>query len=165
MLMVVQDMVNITVANWHKYFNKEYNVEVDKDGDGRIKVYSPQNRYENSKGLKLTEDGKGTFCSFKITDASTKAGTYVFTVKNVPYYVGKCVNLYKRVNSGYGVISPRNCYKGGQNTNCRINKNILEESRAGKTIKLYFYKNDNREKVEKETISCLKTIDRWNKQK
>jgi hypothetical protein len=32
-------------------------------------------------------------------------------------YVGECRDLVKRFNSGYGQISPRNCFVGGRRTN------------------------------------------------
>ena len=30
-----------------------------------------------------------------------------------------------RYNNGYGRISPRNCFQGGQSTNCRVNNLIF----------------------------------------
>ena len=42
-------------------------------------------------------------------------------------YVGECANLSARFNVGYGNISPKNCFSGGQETNCRLN-NLLYEA-------------------------------------
>ena len=37
-------------------------------------------------------------------------------------YIGETAGLRQRFNMGYGNISPRNCYVGGQSTNCKMNK-------------------------------------------
>ena len=93
--------------------------------NGKIREYTPQSRYKKYSKSKLHTYGGGKFCHFHV-NVGQDEGTYILTVNKIPYYVGECVNLYKRFNSGYGNISPRNCYEGGQQTNCRINKSILK---------------------------------------
>lgn len=35
-------------------------------------------------------------------------------------YIGETDNLEKQFRQGYGNISPRNCFKGGQSTNYKM---------------------------------------------
>ena len=78
-----------------------------------------------------------------------------------PKYVGECEDLAKRWNMGYGNISPRNCFIGGQPTNCRINNLILCAYKAGSEIKLLFYPTDNRFEIESFFIKGL--TPEWNR--
>jgi len=52
--------------------------------------------------------------------------------------VGECQDFARRFNTGYGQISPKNCYKGGQETSCRINQLILKCAESGWSIDVYF---------------------------
>ena len=51
-------------------------------------------------------------------------------------------------NIGYGKISPRNCYAGGQSTNCKMNKIVLELFQQGKRVDLFFHKTENYKNVK-----------------
>lgn len=54
-------------------------------------------------------------------------GLYSFVVDNTIKYIGRSHDpFYKRVNQGYGHISPKNCFRDGQSTNCRINSIIAK---------------------------------------
>ncbi len=44
--------------------------------------------------------------------------------------------MQKRVNSGYGKISPKNCFKDGQSTNCKINA-LVTQNRGSVVLKIY----------------------------
>ena len=148
-------------GNWKNYFEEVCEIKADSE-NGKIKEYAPQKGYKKYKESKLHKYGSGKFCHFHV-DAEHAKGIYVLAVDSNPYYVGKCVDLYKRFNSGYGSISPRKCYEGGQQTNCRINKNILNELKKGRKILLYFYKNQDIDKKEKRFIYDLGTKGHWNK--
>jgi hypothetical protein len=63
-------------------------------------------------------------------------------------YVGECASLSARFNAGYGNISPRNCFKGGQETNCRLNNLIYMAATAGGHISLWFFQTADYESVE-----------------
>ncbi|MBW1953805.1 MAG: hypothetical protein JRI66_12130 [Deltaproteobacteria bacterium] len=78
------------------------------------------------------------------------------------YYVGKANDLGDRFNNQYGKIFPRNCYEGGQTTNCRINNLILEESEKNSKIELYFFecKPEHMDYYEEYFIQTLSP--RWN---
>lgn len=81
-------------------------------------------------------------------------------------YIGRAKNLAERWSKvNYGSISPRNCFKGGQSTNCKMNNYIYEESRKGAKLELYFYETDSYVDVEKVLLkSCSSTLP-LNKQK
>jgi hypothetical protein len=81
-------------------------------------------------------------------------------------YVGQCENLEIRWGmTGYGGISPRNCYQGGQQTNCRINNLIYRETKVGVELRLWFHllKGDKQKRlaVEKRLIAALQPT--WNR--
>ena len=85
-----------------------------RDLNGELIELWPQPRYSNPRGLELHQYGRGPFCVFSIAPGwEGKSGVYVFLVDGVPEYVGECEDLGKRMNLGYGNISPRNCYRGG----------------------------------------------------
>ena len=133
------------------------------DDEGKILRYKPQSRYNNKKGLKLNEFGDGEFCRFELDKAESAKGVYAWVVHedNEPIYIGETDNLKKRFKTGYGIISPRNCYAGGQLTNCKMNKVVLDYYTAGKSIDIYFLKTDDYKKVELELLNSINT--RYNK--
>ncbi len=107
--------------------------------------------------------GDGEFCKFCIHVSKGMSGVYILTigVDNKVKYIGEYVDLLSRFNNGYGTISPRNCYEGGQPTNCRINKKILESIQSGQKVKLWYHPaKDERKKIEASLIQNLKP--EWN---
>ena len=136
-------------------------IEPEHGADCRIREFMPQSRYRNVKRLPLNPHGRGPFCQFRIPADRPYAGVYVLTVNGTPRYVGECVHLSERFNArGYGTIHPRNCYKGGQPTNCRVNNLILEAARAGQNLELWFHETANRKPLEAHLVSRLQTP--WN---
>lgn len=135
----------------------------ETDDNGNIIEYYPQEFYRKKKSVELHEYGKGPFCRFKIPACwAGKEGVYCIYSDDRLVYVGECVDLSKRFNMGYGNISPRNCFKGGQSTNCKVNNFILDEIKQGKTVRLYFLETKERHKIEKELIE--KFHPPWNSQ-
>lgn len=121
---------------------------------GEIITYSPQQSYNNKKQLPLLAEAENDakFCRFRLNNAPECPGVYVWLVDEKPIYIGETRNLKKRFNSGYGNISPRNCYKGGQKTNVKMNKVVLGYAMSGKSVELYFFKTDDYKKKELELI-------------
>ena len=72
-------------------------------------------------------------------------------------YIGETVNLKRRFNVGYGKISPRNCYMGGQSTNCKMNKVVMEYYKCGKPISLYFHQTEDHKYVELDLLKKIET--------
>lgn len=81
----------------------------------------------------LNRYGDGTYCEFEIRDLAylTKRGVYLYTVNGQIKYIGRCKdNFGKRINYGYGIIHPKNCYLDGQATNCHLNALIAANQAA-----------------------------------
>ncbi len=120
------------------------------DDSGTVIRHMPQSRYLNEERIPLNKYGKGPYCKFKIPSNYNTSGVYALTVGDTVKYIGECVNLSSRYNAGYGNISPRNCYAGGQETNCRINNLIYAEIVKSKTVALWFYQTIQYKTVESE---------------
>ncbi len=73
---------------------------------------------------------------------------YALVVGGAVKYVGECVDLSSRYNMGYGNISPRNCFVGGQETNCRLNNLILLSAKKELEISLWFHPTENYKETE-----------------
>ena len=128
----------------------------DCDKDGNVIKYYPQDEYDNKAGLPLLYYGKGAFCRFSIT-ADNWPGVYLWVVDGQIIYIGETAGLKQRFNSGYGNILPRNCYVGGQSTNCKMNKVVLGHFERGKTVSLYFYQTTDYKRVELELLNRIYT--------
>lgn len=132
--------------------------EVDRNG--KVIAFQPQASYVNHSNLAIHKYGNGPFCKFVIPRIHRVEGVYALTVEDEIKYLGECRNLSSRYNSGYGNISPRNCYKGGQRTNCRINSLIFQEFVRGKQINLWFMQTREHKAVENGLILGLQPV--WN---
>src|SRR6184192_3162781 len=120
---------------WGRWaFEKVCIIYPEKDGSGNVLEFRPQVHYQNRNGLPLNLYGRGSFCKFRIRNDKRFAGVYVLAIVGEVTYVGECINISSRYNNGYGNISPRNCYAGGQLTNCRINNLIYSNTVAGQQI-------------------------------
>lgn len=126
------------------------------DARGNVIKYSPQADYDNKSGLRLSYHGKGEFCRFSI-DAGDWPGVYLWVVDGQIIYIGETAGLRQRFNTGYGNIAPRNCYVGGQSTNCKMNKVVYGYYEKGQTISLYFYNTTQYKKVELELLGKIFT--------
>ncbi len=74
--------------------------------------------YENF----LNPSGDETYCQFKLGENLQGKGLYCYTVSGAMSYIGRTHDPFaKRINVGYGNISPKNCYIDGQSTNCHLN--------------------------------------------
>lgn len=138
-------------------------IKPELDNSGMPIECMPQSRYRNMSNIRLHKYGKGPFCLFKIPNDYRRAGIYIVLIGKLPKYVGECEDLTKRWNVGYGNISPRNCYVGGQETNCRINNLILEAFREGSEIILLFHEMDDDRKINEASLREKLQPD-WNRQ-
>ena len=138
----------------HK-FKKITDINPEKDKEGNIREFLPQENYYNSKNLKLHKYGKGPFCKFKIPEIHAQ-GVYILLINEKPEYVGECEDFANRWNTGYANISPRACFEGGQSTNCRINNIIFNAIKSEKRVELFFKSLTDRFVLEHELISKIK---------
>ncbi len=137
-------------------FTYVQDIELERDSNGKVVEYAPQSKYQNTKGKRLHNYGSGTFCRFRI-DAGQWPGVYLWVVDDEIIYIGETVKLGQRFNTGYGEIAGVNCYEGGQKTNCKMNKVVLELSKIGKTVKLYFFNTTDYKRVELELLGAINT--------
>jgi hypothetical protein len=119
-----------------------------RQADGSVQAFMPQGRYKNLRNLSLNAYGTGPFCRFKIPSRFRVSGVYLLLVDDQLRYVGECASLSARFNVGYGNISPKNCFKGGQETNCRLNNLVYAHARADKRISLWFFQTASYKSVE-----------------
>ena len=136
-------------------------IEPERNSDGSAKQYMPQPKYKNKNKLPLNKYGKGPFCKFRIPDNHMVSGVYAIAVENKVKYIGECLNLSLRYNMGYGLISPRNCFKGGQETNCRLNNLIYKAANAGHKISLWFLQTEEYKAVENKLR--VSVAPKWNR--
>ncbi len=145
---------SVDLLGYRFYFLQE--IIPKSNGKGGITKDYPHERYINQNNLPLFDNGRDPFCRFSI-DAGAWAGVYLWMIDADIIYIGETANLIKRFNMGYGLISPRNCFKGGQQTNCKMNRSALELFEQGKTIELYFYQTCDHKRVERELLSKIET--------
>jgi len=136
-------------------------IEPARDADGSLLTLMPQGRYQNRCGLALNRYGAGPFCRFKISSRYQVSGVYLVTINDDIRYVGECTNLSSRFNNGYGNISPKNCYKGGQETNCRLNNLLYQAATVGKRISLWFFQTADYKQMESALRASLRLS--WNR--
>lgn len=136
-------------------------IEPVRGKDGSLAQFMPQDRYRNARNLALNKYGSGPFCKFKIPSRFQTCGVYVLSACHELRYVGECANLSKRFNMGYGIISPKNCFKGGQETNCRLNNLLCAASIAGTRISLWFFQTPDYKSVEMAMRLALRPV--WNR--
>ena len=138
-------------------------ITIEKDLEGLPVEDLPQDRYENRNHLPSNKHGKGPFCRFDIPILPDDPGVYAITVDNSVVYIGECQNFRERYGPrGYGVIHPRNCFVGGQSTNCKVNARILEVTLRDSIPELWFAPeiSGTRKLVEKDLISRFQP--QWN---
>lgn len=129
------------------------------DMNGKIKLFHPEEKYNNVKNHKLLPVGTGPFCRFSINPKWTLvSGVYVFYIDDELRYIGQCLDFAQRFNIGYGTISPRCCYEGGQSTNCKMNKVVLAAYENGQKVDLYFYATHDYDRVEFDLIQHFKPM-------
>lgn len=136
-------------------------IHPEEESSGSVKIYLPQSRYRNSEHLPLNQYGRGPFCKFKIPNNHHQCGVYALVSEETVMYIGETIDLSRRYNLGYGIISPKNCFVGGQETNCRINHLILQLIQNGKRLSLWFYPTAKHKEVEGKLQASIHTP--WNR--
>jgi hypothetical protein len=127
--------------------------------DGTISRYRPQSRYTQADTKPLHQYGDGDFCTFRFPDAPQEPGVYAMYIGDKMMYVGEAKCLKQRLYA-YGQISPRNCFVGGRQTNCRINKLILEAMQKGQDVQVWFHACDDRKQLEADLKDAFRPP--WN---
>ena len=126
-------------------------------------TYMPQERYPKATQTPLNPHGAGPFCRFNVDGLPDTSGIYAVTLNRKLTYVGIAKSLKRRWGPrGYALISPRNCYVGGQSTNCKVNHAILEAVRRKQAVELWIREMDEPRSLETQLIRELSPP--WNDQ-
>lgn len=130
--------------------------------DGAVATYSAHDRFANPQGLPLHAYGLGPFVRLQLGSCPPATpGVYAVVREGDILYVGKSENLAERWGrTNYAVIDPRNCYQGGQSTNCRINNLIGAELGAGRALELWTHETSDPASVETAVYRPL--LPPWN---
>ena len=143
-------------------------IQPERNANGEILEETPHTRYRGSNKPALSRYGKGPFCRFRIAQGQQWqcGGVYVVAQGDAVRYVGEAVNLERRWGAaGYGQISPRNCFVGGQDTNCRINNLLLLETKTGGQFDLWFHSvgRDKNARLSVESLLMASLQPPWNR--
>lgn len=160
----VEPGVRVTVSDdWHDLLPsaRRVPIEPERDAAGNIRHFQPQNGYEGRDEVPLNRYGHGSFCRFRVPQDAKRAGVYLIVTDDRLAYVGECQDFSQRFNTGYGQISPKNCYKGGQETNCRINQLILKCAESGWQTDVYFIETPHRFALETALVQTHRPP--WNR--
>lgn len=114
----------------------------------------------------LNKNGDKKYCQFNVSAASeNQKGLYFYKIADEIKYVGRCLtNFNDRINNNYGKITPTNCFKTGQSTNCHLNSKINELDYL--TIGFYVMDNDEDIKLlEKLILQSNPNKFEWNVQR
>ena len=131
-------------------------IEPERDSCGEPLEFLPQSRYAKAATSRLHPHGGGPFCRFEVRELPASSCVYAVTVEDDLAYVGIAGNLAVRWGLGqFGLIQPRNCYVGGQSTNCRINNLLLAEARRRSRVELWRYETPERKQVESVLLDAL----------
>jgi len=158
---VSQTLENNRYSKFTEIIQEKYSKYCDTNiGDFLMLLKSNNdNFYKNL----LNPYGDYEYCKFSIGDTKVmgKKGLYIYKLGSEVVYIGRCKDSFKkRINQGYGVIHPKNCYIDGQSTNCHINSLI---NKTGDSIELFlaFFTNDFEiEEYERKLIQEHKH--KWN---
>jgi len=150
----------------------------DKDEDDKKQFENKIKEYKNGKNGKKYEkyvksieeyqDAFGkvkkisdVFCEFRLNkeaiskkfnlgNSNDVSGVYIWKINGEIVYIGETKTFIKRFNEGYGRITPRNIFAGGQNTNCRMN--IVAKKNKNKIIEIYFCKTNKCKELESNLL-------------
>lgn len=97
-------------------------------------------------------------------DQYSLKGVYFYYLNDELKYIGRCRDsMQKRVNSGYGKISPKKCFIDGQSTNCKVNS-LVTKNKNSIVLKI-FAMEDVKEIEELESRLILENEPIWNGRK
>lgn len=112
---------------------------------------TPHVRFANVRGLRLNPHGLGPFTRLRPPPLPSVPGVYaIVNDEGEVLYVGRARDSLatRWGRRGYSVIDPRNCFVGGQSTNCHINALITGELIIGRSPLLLVHEIANPSDLE-----------------
>ncbi len=107
-----------------------------------LNIENTHENYSKKDSVELNSYGNSLFAKFKIENnaLTRQVGLYAFFKNDELLYIGRThASFHERLSTGYGNISPKNCYIGGQSTNCKMNSYINKSMSDGESITYYVY--------------------------
>ena len=144
--------------NTKERFTKQGEIILLRDKNGCY-VRFPQRRFDNkAKNYPYLAgiDYFTEFCHFK-PNLPKESGVYLWVVNDEIIYIGEAKDLRSRFNNGYGNVSPRNCFKGGQSTNVKMNRVALSYFKDRQTIEIYVFETGEHEEIELYLLNRIDT--------
>jgi len=139
-------------------------IEGDRDSGGDLVLSEPHTRFANPRGLELHAYGRGPFARLRLNRLPDLPGVYAVVSANGGLrYIGRARDSVKKRwgPTGYAVIHPRNCFQGGQNTNCRLNRLITDQLEQDTYLSLWVHLTPDPTRVESMLIAGLQPP--WNR--
>ena len=109
-------------------------VNAVREDSGHLRLDHPRERFANPRGLRLHAHGRGPFVRLELPTLPDGPGVYALCEEQGDVlYIGRARDSLRRRwgRQGYSVIDPRNCFVGGQSTNCRVNSLIADRLGGG----------------------------------
>ena len=137
-------------------------IEAERDDSGAPATYTAHERFANPKGLALNKWGAGPFVRLRPPPLPKVPGVYAIVHASSVLYIGRARDsLFVRWGRrGYSVIDPRNCYVGGQSTNCHVNHLIGDALAEGWDLELWIHETPVPDEIETTLRRSLHPI--WN---
>ena len=124
----------------------------------------PHLRFDNTRNLKLNKHGAGPFVNITLTPPPPprEQGVYAVVADGTSVmYIGQAANTFRqRWQMGAAKISPRNCFQGGQSTNCHLNIVIHQSIIDGHRLELFVLLTPEYDFIETGLIAKLQPP--WN---
>jgi hypothetical protein len=140
-------------------------IEAARDERGRVLLDQPHVRFANSRSLPLLADGRGPFARLKLSRLPQTPGVYAVIQGGADImYIGRARTTFadRWGSNGYGAIRPRNCFRGGQSTNCHVNRLIADALVADRALDLLIHPTQNSVMIEHHLIRHVSPP--WNRQ-
>ena len=116
-----------------------------------INPYEEYSYADYEVGGPRNEYGNKRYCTFSLPGLPSSSGVYLWVRCGVVEYIGKTNNFRERFShTGYGHISPYNCRKGGQTTNCKMNSAVMDN--YPDEFWIYIYETRDYSRVETELL-------------
>lgn len=109
----------------------------------------------NPKRLPLNSHGHGPFCRLVPPPLPATSGVYAVTVNRCLVYVGCTNNLRRQWGQGFAKISLANRRKGGQSTNCKVNRRILLDAKDDCEVELWIHETSNHQYLKERLLDEL----------
>lgn len=138
-------------------------IDADREASGELRLVRPHQRFANPRVLRLNAYGLGPFVRLAVLPLPDRPGVYaVCEEPGDVLYVGRARDSLRRRwgRQGYSVIDPRNCFVGGQSTNCRVNSLIAERLGKSDVLHLWYHKIEDPVALEQELVVSIKPP--WN---